>query len=53
MMGFGAVLSSGCNIGHILSGVPQLSIGSILGGISIVLGGWVMAYFMFIRPMQA
>lgn len=53
MMGFGAVLSSGCNIGHILSGVPQLSIGSILGGISIVLGGWLMAYFMFIRPMQA
>ena len=53
LMAFGAVISSGCNIGHILSGVPQLSIGSILGGISIVLGGWIMAYFMFVRPMQA
>lgn len=53
LMGFGAVISSGCNIGHILSGVPQLSIGSILGGISIILGGWITAYFMFIRPMQA
>jgi hypothetical protein len=53
LMGFGAVVSSGCNIGHILSGVPQLSVGSILGGLSIVAGGWTMAYFMFIRPMQA
>lgn len=53
LMGFGAVVSSGCNIGHILSGVPQLSIGSIVGGISIILGGWTMAYFMFIRPMNS
>ena len=53
LMGFGAFVSTGCNIGHILSGVPQLSIGSILGGISIVLCCWVMAYFMFIRPMNS
>ena len=52
LMGFGAVVSSGCNVGHILSGVPQLSLGSILGGIFIVLGGWAAAYLMFIRPMQ-
>lgn len=52
LMGFGAVVSTGCNIGHILSGVPQLSLGSILGGISIVLGGWIMAYLMFVRPNQ-
>lgn len=53
LMGFGAVVSSGCNIGHILSGVPQLSIGSLVGGISIILGGWTMAWFMFIRPMNS
>jgi len=53
LMGAGAFVSTGCNIGHILSGVPQLSIGSILGGVSIVLGGWAMAYFMFIRPMNS
>ena len=53
MMGFGASVSGGCNVGHILSGVPQLSLGSILGGASIILGCWVMAYFMFIRPMNA
>jgi len=53
LMGFGAVVSSGCNVGHILSGVPQLSLGSILGGIFIVLGGWAAAWLMFIRPMKA
>ena len=53
LMGFGASVSSGCNIGHILSGVPQLSLGSILAGISIILGAWVTAYFMFVRPMNA
>jgi len=53
LMAFGAVISGGCNIGHILSGVPQLSLGSILGGISIVLGGWITAYFLFIRPQYA
>jgi hypothetical protein len=53
LMGFGAVVSSGCNIGHILSGVPQLSIGSIVGGLSIIAGGWTMAWFLFIRPMNS
>lgn len=53
LMAFGAVTSKGCNIGHILSGVPQLSLGSILGGISIVLGAWIAAYFMFVLPMKA
>ena len=44
LMGFGAVVAGGCNIGHIRSGVPQLSLGSILSGAFIVLGGWFMAY---------
>ncbi len=51
LMGFGAVCSTGCNIGHILSGVPQLSIGSLIAGTSIVLGTWLAAYPMFVRPM--
>ena len=53
LMGFGAVCSTGCNIGHILSGVPQLSIGSIFAGIAIVLGAWLAAYVMFVRPMAS
>jgi len=50
LMGFGAVASGGCNIGHILSGVPQLSIGSIVGGLFIILGAWGAAYVMFVLP---
>jgi hypothetical protein len=49
LMGFGAVTSAGCNVTHILSGLPQLGIGSILGTISIVFGAWLAAYFMFIQ----
>ncbi len=49
MMGFGAVLSKGCNIGHILSGVPQLSVGSIVGGGFIILGCWTAVYFLFMK----
>jgi len=53
LMGFGAVTAGGCNIGHILSGVPQLSIGSLLAGVSIILGGWTTVYFFFIRTGKA
>ncbi len=49
LMGFGAVVADGCNIGHILSGIPQLAISSLVAGIFIILGGWTMAYFLFIR----
>lgn len=48
LMGFGAVVADGCNIGHILSGIPQLAISSLVAGIFIILGGWTMAYFLFI-----
>ncbi len=49
LLGLGAVIADGCNIGHILSGVPQLAVASIVAGIFIVLGAWTAAYFMFIR----
>ena len=53
LMGFGAVTSAGCNVTHILSGLPQLGIGSLVGAISIVLGAWLMAYLIFVRPQSA
>ncbi|MBL7208531.1 MAG: YeeE/YedE family protein [Dehalococcoidia bacterium] len=53
LMGFGAVCSAGCNITHILSGVPQLALSSMLGGAFIILGCWAAAWWMFIRPMRA
>ena len=52
LMGFGAVTSSGCNVTHILSGIPMLSLGSLLGGLFIVLGAWATAWWMFVRPMN-
>jgi uncharacterized membrane protein YedE/YeeE len=53
IMGFGAVTSGGCNVTHILSGIPQLSIGSFVAAIAIALGAWVTAYLIFIRPQKA
>ncbi len=47
LMGFGAVCSGGCNIGHALSGLPQLSIGSIVATLSIVGGAWLTSYLIF------
>ncbi len=49
MMGAGAVIAMGCNIGHALSGVPMLSLGSILATVSIIAGCWILVYFMFMR----
>ena len=53
LMGFGAVTSAGCNVTHILSGLPQLGIGSLVGAIAIVLGSWFMAWVIFVRPQNA
>ena len=52
LMGFGAAVGGGCNITHILTGVPQLALSSILNGTFIVFGCWTLAYFWFIRPMK-
>ncbi|MGQ9551215.1 MAG: YeeE/YedE family protein [Candidatus Bathycorpusculaceae bacterium] len=49
LLGIGAVIADGCNIGHILSGVPQLAIGSIIAGFSIIIGCWVTAYILLMR----
>ncbi len=49
LLGLGAIIADGCNIGHILSGVPQLAISSIVAGTFIILGAWTAAYFMFMR----
>jgi hypothetical protein len=53
LMGFGAVCSAGCNVTHIISGLPQLGIGSLFGAIAIVLGAWLTAYLIFVRPQTA
>ena len=49
LMGFGAVLAAGCNVGNFLSGIPMGSVGSLVVGIFIILGCWIMTYIMFMR----
>jgi len=49
IMGFGAVTAAGCNITNVLGGVPQLSIHSIVVGVFIMLGCWIMTYLLFMR----
>ena len=49
IMGAGAQIGFGCNIGHIFSGWPQLALSSMLGGGFIILGCWTTAYLLFMR----
>jgi len=51
LMGFGAALGGGCNVGQALTGASTLSIGSVIAAICIILGNWTMVYFRFIKPM--
>ena len=44
MMGFGATVAGGCNIGQGLTGASTLSIGSLVAILFIVLGNWTMVY---------
>lgn len=52
MMGFGATVAGGCNIGQGLTGASTLSIGSLVAILFIILGNWTNVYFRFIKPMQ-
>jgi uncharacterized membrane protein YedE/YeeE len=50
LMGFGAQLAGGCTIGHSLTGLSVLSLGSIVTTASIIAGAWGMSWWMFVRP---
>lgn len=52
LMGIGAVIAGGCNLGHGVTGMSTMSLTSLVGITSIVLGNWVMVYFKFIKPMD-
>jgi hypothetical protein len=40
-MGIGGVVALGCTIGHGLTGVSLLALGSVVSVCSILVGGWV------------
>ncbi|UCG77936.1 MAG: YeeE/YedE family protein [Nitrospirota bacterium] len=52
IMGVGAVIGGGCNVGHGLTGFSTLAMASIIATIFTILGNWTMVYFLFIKPMQ-
>ncbi len=52
VMGIGAQIGGGCNIGHSLTGVSTLAVSSWVANLFIILGNWTMVYFMLIRPMR-
>jgi hypothetical protein len=47
MMGVGAGIAGGCNIGHGLTGVPLFGLSSLTATLSIVFGVWTGAYMLF------
>ena len=47
MMGVGAGIAGGCNIGHGLTGVPLFGLSSLTATLSIILGVWAGAYMLF------
>lgn len=51
MMGIGAILAGGCNLGHGVTGVSTGAISSFVAIGAIILGNWTMVYFKFIKPM--
>lgn len=53
LIGVGAVTMAGCNVTHILSGIPQLSIGSLVSSFAIFGTIYLIAYQKFIRKKPA
>jgi len=50
LMGVGAVIAGGCNLGHGVTGVSTGAVSSIIAITAIVMGNWTMSYIKFIRP---
>ncbi|MBI5741206.1 MAG: YeeE/YedE family protein [Nitrospirae bacterium] len=49
LMGIGAVIAGGCNLGHGVTGMSTGSVASLVAITSIILGNWTMVYFKFMR----
>lgn len=49
LMGFGAQVAGGCNIGHGFTGLSVLALSSITATLFIILGAWTTVYLLFMR----
>jgi len=52
LMGIGAVIAGGCNLGHGVTGMSTMAVSSLVAITAIILGNWTMVYFKLIKPMQ-
>ena len=49
LLGIGAMLAGGCNIGHILGGIPELGISSFVALIFMALGNFTASYLYYLK----
>lgn len=47
LMGFGATLAKGCNIGHFITGNGLMSLGSLFASVMFIIGNWIMVRILF------
>ena len=52
LLGVGAMLAGGCNFGHILGGIPELGISSVIALPLMIIGNWVGSYLFYIKYNQ-
>ena len=50
---FGARLAGGCTSGHVISGISQLTVGSIIFGFSVFATGIIVALMLYRRRLQS
>ncbi len=49
LMGVGATIAVGCNVGHGMTGVSVLAMSSIVSTAFVVLGVWAVTYLLFMK----
>ena len=49
LLGFGAMMAGGCNIGDIFSGIPELGISSFFAMTFMIFGNWMGSYLQYIK----
>lgn len=47
LMGFGANLAGGCNIGHFITGNGLMSLGALFASLMFIIGNWIMVRILF------
>ncbi|MFQ5539147.1 MAG: YeeE/YedE thiosulfate transporter family protein, partial [Candidatus Binatia bacterium] len=52
LMGTGAVIAGGCNIGNSLTGLGILSLTSFVATVFFILGTWSGTYLFFVRQRR-